>query len=94
VKPDRPLICSVLCLAAGIGLILGYCHDSSSFAAAYPFSGSMLHVDFSTAGPGVLGGLALLALGLLLLAWSFIAAIVNQVGLIGESDAPPEHLLD
>lgn len=93
-KPDRPLIVSVLCLAAGIGLIFGYCHGNTSFAAAYPFSGTMIHIDFSETGPGVLGGLALTAIGVLLLIWSFLAAIVNQVGLMGESDAPPEHLLD
>ncbi len=92
-KPDIPLICSVLCLAAGIGIIVGYCHGNSSFAAAYPFSGSVLHVDFITTGPGVLGGLALIALGVLLLIWSFFAAIVNQFS-SWSSDTPPEHLLE
>lgn len=93
-KPDRPLIFSVLFLAAGLGLILGYCQGSTNFAAAYPFSGTMLHVDLTEVGPGVLGGLAFTAIGALLLAWSFIAAIVNQIGLLAASDSPTERLLD
>lgn len=93
-KPDRPLIFSVLFLAAGLFLIFGYCHGNTGFAAAYPFSGTLLHVQFEESGPGVLGGLALTALGALLLAWSFIAAIVSQVGLLMESEAPDERLLD
>ena len=62
-KSDWLLIFSVLCLGFGLGVLLGYCTDHSSFAAAYPLAGSMLHVDFTTVGPGVLGGLALTFLG-------------------------------
>jgi hypothetical protein len=94
VKPDIPLICSVVLLAVGLSLILGYCHDSSSFAAAYPFSGTNLHLDLSEAGPGVLGGLALTIIGALLLVWAFIAAIVSQVGHWLTSEEPRERLLD
>jgi hypothetical protein len=94
VKPDIPLICSVILLAAGLSLIFGYVHGNTSFAAAYPFSGTMLHVDFSEVGPGVLGGMALTALGALLLAWAFIAAIVNLVGRWLASEEPTERLLD
>lgn len=93
-KPDRPLIFSVLCLAAGLFLVFGYCHGNTSFAAAYPFSGTNLRVEFAESGPGVLGGIALTAIGLLLLAWSFLAAIVSQVGSLMESEAPDERLLD
>lgn len=93
-KPDRPLICSVLLLAAGLTLILAYCHGNSGFTAAFPFSGTILHVDFTTTGPGVLGGLALICAGILLLLWSFLAAIVSQISLLLASDAPPERLLD
>lgn len=75
-------------------LIFGYCHGDTSFAAAYPFSGTNIHVDFSETGPGVLGGLALTGIGVLLMAWAFIAAIVNQVGQWLTSEAPTERLLD
>jgi hypothetical protein len=94
VKPDLPLICSVVVLTTGLALIFGYCHGATSFAAAYPFSGTNLHVEFSEVGPGVLGGLALTALGALLLAWAFIAAIVSQVGHWLASEEPTERLLD
>lgn len=93
-KPDRPLIFSVLCLAFGLGVILGYCNGNSSLSTAYPFSGTVLHIDITTVGIGVLGGVFLTALGLLLLVWSFVAAIVSQVGLMMDSDAAPERLLE
>ncbi len=93
-KPDRPLIFSVLLLAGGLAVILGYCHGNTNFTAAYPFSGTILHVDFTTVGPGVLGGLALTFLGAILLVWSFLAAIVNQFRLMTASETQPERLLD
>lgn len=94
-KSDWLLIFSVLCLGFGLGVLLGYCTDHSSFAAAYPFAGSVLHVDFTTAGPGVLGGLALTFLGCVLLVWAFFAAIVAQIRSIGEEDdVRTDRLLD
>jgi hypothetical protein len=78
-KPDRPLIASVVTLAAGVTAILAYCQGTTAFNAGYPFSGSQLHVDFTTNGPAVLGGMALIALGLLLMAWALLAAFVSQI---------------
>ena len=78
-KPDRPLIGAVASLAAGITAILAYCNGTTAFNAGYPFSGSQLHVDFTTTGPAVLGGTLLIALGLFLLAWALIAAFVSQI---------------
>lgn len=78
-RPDRPLIVSVLCLAAGLGLIFGYCNGTAGMSAAYPLSGASLNVAITTNGPGALGGVALTALGLLLLIWAFLAAIVSQI---------------
>jgi hypothetical protein len=49
---------------------------------AYPFASSVLHLDLTTYGPAVLGGLALIALGALLLAWSVLAAFVHQISLL------------
>jgi hypothetical protein len=86
-RPDRPLIGAVVTLAAGITTILVYCHGSTAFSAGYPFSGSQLHIDFTTNGPAVLGGVALIALGLLLMAWALLAAFVSQiVQLFGRDD--------
>ena len=76
-RADRPLVGAVLFLAAGLALILAYCHGTTGFNAAYPFSGSMLHVELTTIGPAVLGGVACLAVGCVLLVWAFLAALVS-----------------
>ena len=87
-RPDRPLIGAVATLAAGIAAILVYCHGTTAFSAGYPFSGSQLHVDFTTSGAAVLGGVALIALGLVLMAWALLAAFVSQiVQLFGRNEA-------
>ncbi|MGB7265594.1 MAG: hypothetical protein WBC92_08785 [Terracidiphilus sp.] len=86
-RADRPLICAVASLATGIGLIVAYCHGSTSATAVYPFSGSMLHIDLTTYGPAVLGGLALIAVGLLMTAVAVFAAILSQIRLlVGRTD--------
>lgn len=81
-RPDRPLIGAVVSLAAGIAAILAYCHGNTAFSAGYPFSACQLHVDFTTNGPAVLGGVALIAVGLLLMAWALLAAFVSQIVLL------------
>jgi len=78
-RPDRPLLGAVACLAAGIALIVGYCQGATTLNAAFPFTASTLHIDLTTNGPAVFGGIGLIALGLLLLAWALLAAIVSQI---------------
>jgi hypothetical protein len=86
-RPDRPVIGAVVCLATGVALIVAYCHGNTGANIAYPFSGSTLHIDITTTGPAVLGGLFFTALGVLLLAWSLLAAIVHQIALmVGSND--------
>jgi hypothetical protein len=82
-RADRPLIGAVLFLGAGLGLIIGYCHGTTGFNAAYPFTGSILHIDMTTTGPGVLGGLLLAMVGALFLVWAFLAALVRNRGASG-----------
>jgi hypothetical protein len=88
-KSERPLIGAVLCLAAGLALIFGYCTGTTSLNAAYPLASSAVHIDFAATGPAALGGLALSALGMLLLAWAVLAALVGQVSLL--AGRSPEH---
>ena len=78
-RPDRPLIGAVVSLSAGVAVILAYCNGTSAFSAGYPFSACLLHIDFTTNGPAVMGGLVLIAIGLLLMAWALLAACVSQV---------------
>lgn len=98
-RPDRPLIGAVIALAAGVAAILAYCHGTTAFNAGYPFSACQLHIDFTTNGPAVLGGMALIAIGLLLMVWALLAAIASQIvrlfaredelgSLVGRSRAP------
>jgi len=78
-RAERPLIVSVVLLAAGLGLIFGYCHGSVGIGVASPMSASSFEIATKTTGPGALGGPALTALGVLALLWAALAAVVNQV---------------
>jgi hypothetical protein len=82
-RSDRPLILSVLLLAAGIGIIFEYGNGTGSFNASFPMAGASVQAAITTYGPAAMGGLALTALGVLLLAWSFLAAIVGQIQVLG-----------
>lgn len=94
-KADRPLLGAILFLACGLGLILNYCNDATTFNAAFPFGGSTLHIDVLTNGPAAAGGVVLTAIGLLFLLWAVFAAIVGQIGqLVSGSHRDPESLLD
>jgi hypothetical protein len=68
---------SVIFLGVGLGLILGYCHGTTGFNAAYPLAGSSLHFDLTTTGPAVLGGVLCTAIGCIMLIWAFLAALVS-----------------
>lgn len=76
---ERPLIASIVFLATGLSLIFGYCNGVSSLSAAYPLSSSVLHLDITTTGPAALGGITLTALGVLLLVWALLGAIIGQI---------------
>jgi uncharacterized membrane protein len=92
-RPDRPLIASAVFLATGLSLILGYCTGATSFNAAFPIDASALHLDIVTSGPAALGGIALVAAGLLLLVWALLAAIVQQISLLAGSSRDPDRVV-
>lgn len=81
-RPDRPLIVAVLLLASGSGLIFGYCHGTAGVNAAYPLSGCAVNLCTTTTGPGALGGLMLLLLGVFVLLWTFVLAVLAQFGML------------
>ena len=93
-KADRPLIVAFLLLATGLTLIFAYGTATSGFNIAYPLSGSSLHLDLTTTGPAVLGGVGLTAIGLLLLVWAFLSAIVCQIGHLAGRETSIETLLE
>lgn len=82
-RSDRPLIVAILLLAAGLGLILGYCQGTFGFNAAYPVSAANLHLSITTTGPAAMGGAALTVLGLVAMAWALICAIIGSLQQIG-----------
>ena len=77
-KSDRLVIGSVVFLAAGFGLLFGFCDGTTGLNIGYPFSATKLHVDITTTGIPVLAGLPLVAAGSLLLFIALIAAILSQ----------------
>ena len=93
-RPDRPVIGAVVCLTTGVALVIAYCHGTTGANIAYPFSGSTLHIDLTTTGPAVLGGLFFAAVGVLLLAWALLASIVSQISLLFHREDRMESLLD
>jgi hypothetical protein len=77
-KSDGPLILAALFLAAGLTIIFRYGVGTGGFNAAYPVSAASLQMSISTTGPAAIGGMALTALGLLVMLWALICAIVGQ----------------
>jgi hypothetical protein len=82
-KSDGPLILAVLFLASGLTIIFSYGIGSAGFNAAYPFSAANLNLSIATTGPAAMGGLALTALGLLVLLWGLICALVGEFSGMG-----------
>jgi len=85
-RPNGPLILAVLSLASGLTIIFAYGVGTAGVNAAYPFSAASLNLSIATNGPAAVGGLALTALGLLLMLWALICAIVGEFSSIGSSN--------
>lgn len=90
---ERPLIAAIVFLATGLSLIFGYCNGASSLNAAYPLTNSVLHFDITTTGPAALGGITLTALGVLLLLWALLGAIVGQIMHLFHGSEEQEHIV-
>ncbi len=91
-KSDGPLILAVLFLAGGFTIIFAYGTGTAGFNAAYPFAAANLNMSIATAGPAAIGGMALAALGLLLMAWALLCAVVGQVSGVGYERNRPDRL--
>ena len=92
-RSERPLIASVVFLATGLSLIFDYCTGTTSFNAAYPLAASALHLEITTTGPAAVGGMALVAVGLLLLLWALLGAIVGQISLLTNNSREPDRIV-
>ncbi len=81
----RALIASIIFLGLGLGLILGYCHNSTvTFNGAYPAAGASLQVIINTNGLPAMAGLAFTVLGVVFL---FAALVFTVLTLVSPSIA-------
>jgi hypothetical protein len=81
------LVVGVLCLAAGIGVIFGFCNGTTGLQLGYPLSASSVHIDITTTGAGVPIAVGLTLLGAFLL---IIATIIALVGMLRrDGEYPP-----
>jgi uncharacterized membrane protein len=78
-KFDRVLIGSVAFLAVGLGLIFSCCHGNATFSAAYPVAGTSLQISITTTGLPALSGFTFTVVGLALLIWALVGAVLEQL---------------
>ena len=93
-KPDRPLIASILFLAGGLCMTFWYCQGTAGLSAGFPVSSSTIHFSVITSGPAALGGIVLTAVGVALLIWSALVAIFGQLRSIAGESRGPERLFE
>jgi hypothetical protein len=87
---ERSVIAAIVFLGLGLGLILGYCHDSTiSFNAAHPASAAALQFVIYTNGWPAMAGLAATVVGILLLFAALAFAVLAQIAPRGR--AQHEH---
>jgi hypothetical protein len=91
-RPNGPLILAVLSLASGLTIIFAYGVGTAGVNAAYPFSAASLNLSIATNGPAAVGGLALTALGLLLMLWALICAVVGEFTRVGSDKYSPDRV--
>ena len=74
------MIAAIVFLGLGLGLILGYCHDSTiSFSAAHPASAARFQFVIYTNGWPAMAGLAATVVGILLLFAALAFAVLAQI---------------
>jgi hypothetical protein len=76
-RADRPLLVSAAFLGAGLWMIFRYGISGAGISAALPWSNIGFHLNLAENGPGAIAGVALTALGLLLLIWAILVALAS-----------------
>jgi hypothetical protein len=76
-RSDGPVLLAIVFLGTALGVLIGFGVGHTGFNASYPFTDSVLHVDLTTTGPGVVGSVVLGAIGAVCLVWAFFAAIIG-----------------
>jgi len=91
-KSDGPVILAVVLLACGMTMIFAYGLGTAGFSAGYPLSAANLHISIATSGPAAVGGLALVALGLLAMVWALLCAVVGLFSFGGSDESRLERM--
>jgi hypothetical protein len=79
------VIVSVLCLAAGLWLIFGYCNGTTGLQLGSPIAASSLRLNLVTNGWPAILGLTLTAIGAVMQVVTLLAALL---GLVWWRDVP------
>ena len=83
------LVVAVVCLAAGIGVIFGFCNGTTGLSLGSPLSASSIHIDITTTGAGVPIAGGLVAIGAFLL---IVATFIALIGLLRRNgEFPPSR---
>ena len=69
------LVTAVVCLGAGIGIFLCFCHGTTGVQFADSISEAAVHIDITTMGMAAILGVALSAVGAFLLIIATIMAV-------------------
>lgn len=86
-RADRTLLASAVFLGAGLYILLRYGASGADVATAMPWYTMGFHLNLADTGPAAIGGAALVAIGLLLLLWSILAALaINVSSLFDRND--------
>ena len=83
------LLISVVCLAAGVSILVAYCHGTPNMSVALPLSGTSLHIDITTNGTPALVGVSLTLLGAFLLIIAWFRALFSRSKKAKTEAAPP-----
>lgn len=78
IRADRWVIAAVVFLTAGLWTLFNFCHGDAGLAFALPVSGSKVSLNVTTTGWPVLLGVPLTVIGALLLAATFVVALMQQ----------------
>lgn len=75
----RLLLVSFVLLAAGVGLLAGYCNGSASLSSDLASPGAILKLDIATVGMAVTAGVPLTIVGASLLSIAAICAVLGEI---------------
>lgn len=77
-RADRVLIFAGLFLGVGLWCLFAFCHGNTGVGFALPVAGTKFNMNITTMGVPALVGIPVTLIGIVLLAFAFVAAIIGQ----------------